>query len=117
MNHKEKQLEYAHQYQTMSAKEWWKVVFSDKKKFNLDSPGSFQEFWLIKKFPEENYSTGIGGGRSLMIWGWGDSHLQENLDYNLSGVDKKAADYVKMLNGLSLAQEGCHLCGEGWIFQ
>ena len=25
---------------------------------------------------------------------------------------QKAAVYVKMLNDLSLAQEGCHLCGE-----
>ena len=24
---------------------------------------------------------------------------------------------MKMLNDLSLAQEGCHLCGEEWIFQ
>ena len=45
------------------------------------------------------------------------SHLQENLNYNLSLVDKKAADYVKMLNDLSLAQEGRRLCGKEWIFQ
>ena len=30
---------------------------------------------------------------------------------------QKAADYMKMLNDLSLAQEGRRLCGEGWIFQ
>ena len=30
---------------------------------------------------------------------------------------QKAADYVKKLNDLSLAQEGCLLCGEEWIFQ
>ena len=30
---------------------------------------------------------------------------------------QKAADYVKMLNDLSLAQEGRGLCGEEWIFQ
>ena len=28
--------------QTMSAKEWRKVVFSNKKKFNLDRPDDFQ---------------------------------------------------------------------------
>ena len=29
---------------------------------------------------------------------------------------QKAADYVKMLNDLTLAQEGRRLCGEEWIF-
>ena len=30
---------------------------------------------------------------------------------------QKAEDYEKMLNNLSLAQEGYRLCVEGWIFQ
>ena len=41
MKHKEKWLEYAYQYQTMSAKDWRKVVLFDKKKFNLDSRDGF----------------------------------------------------------------------------
>ena len=44
VKHKEKQLEYARQYQTMNAKEWRKVVFSDEKKFNIDSPDGFQQY-------------------------------------------------------------------------
>ena len=43
MKHKEKQLEYTRQYQTMSAKEWRKVVFLNEKKFNLDGPDDFQQ--------------------------------------------------------------------------
>ena len=48
MKYKEKRLEYAQQYQTMSAKEWRKVVFSDEEKFNLDGPDGFQMYWLAK---------------------------------------------------------------------
>ena len=42
--HKEKRQEHAHQYQTMSAQEWRKVVFSDEKKFNLDCPDVFRKY-------------------------------------------------------------------------
>ena len=38
MKHKEKRLKYVCQHQTMSAKEWRKVVFSDEKKFYFDGP-------------------------------------------------------------------------------
>ena len=50
MVHKEKRLEYARQYQTMSAKKRRKVVLLDVKKFNLDSPDGFQMFWHEKNF-------------------------------------------------------------------
>ena len=90
MKHKEKWLVYAHQYQTMSAKEWWKAVFLDKKKFNLDGPDSFQKYLHAEIFPEENYSTrNIWGGSFMMKSEGGASHLQENLNYNLSVVNKK----------------------------
>ena len=90
MKHKEKRLEYARQYQTMSVKEWRKVVFSVEMEFDLDGSDGFQKYWHAKYFPEENYSTRHSGGGSLMIGCWGGfSHLQENLNYNLSVIDKK----------------------------
>ena len=49
MKHKEKRLEYARQNQTMSGKDWRKVVFSNEKKFNLDGSDGFQKYWDAKK--------------------------------------------------------------------
>ena len=69
MKHKERCLKYAHRYQTMSAEEWRKVVFSDVKKFNLDGPDGFQKYWQAKHFPEENHLTSHWEGGSLMISG------------------------------------------------
>ena len=90
------------------------MLKNGEKKFNLDDPDGFQKYWHAKKkkkkIPEENYSTRHREGGFLMIWG--PSHLQENLNYSFSVVDKIAADYVKMLTDLSLAQEGSHLCEE-----
>ena len=44
---KEKRLEYARQYQTMSAKEWQKVIFLDEKQFN-DLVGGFSSSGKFK---------------------------------------------------------------------
>ena len=49
MTHKQKRLEYAYQYQIMSAKELRKVVFSDEKKFILDGSDCFRKYLDAKK--------------------------------------------------------------------
>ena len=41
MKPKENRLQDARQYQTMSAKVWRKVIFSDEKEFNLDGSDGF----------------------------------------------------------------------------
>ena len=92
------------------------MVFSDEKNFNLDGPDGFQKYWHAKKFPAENYSTRHCGGGSLMICGEGFSSSGKLKLQFVSGR-QKAADYVKMLNDLFLAQEDRRLCGEEWIFQ
>ena len=68
MKYKEKRLEYARQYQTMSAQERQKVIFSDEKEVNLDGPDGFQNYWHAKKFPEENYSTRHSRTGSFIIF-------------------------------------------------
>ena len=65
-----------------------KSFFSDEKKFNLDGLDGLQKYCNAKKFPEEKYSKRHSGEGSFMIW-VGPSHLQKNLNDNLSVVDEK----------------------------
>ena len=114
MKHKEKRLEYARQHQTKSAKEWRKVVFSDEKKFDLDDP--FRSTSTQKIFQKRITQQGIVA--EDLLWSGGGGLLSSG-KFKLWFVSgrQKAVDYVKMLNDLSLAQEGRRLCGEEWIVQ
>ena len=112
MKHKKKRLEYARQYQTISAKEWWIVVFSDGKKFNLDDSDGLQKYWHAQYFPEENFST-----RNRISYDLVAFLSSRKLKLQFVSGRQKTAGNVKMQNDLSQAQEGCHLCREEWIFQ
>ena len=76
MKHKEKRLEYTHQYQTMSAKEWWKVVFLGEKKFNLDRPDVLSEVLAGKKISRRELLNKAQWRRISYDWGEEPSHLQ-----------------------------------------
>ena len=65
MKHKEKRLEYSRHYQTMSAKEWRKVVFPDEKKFNFDGPDGFQKYWYQKNSRRELLNKTLWGRITL----------------------------------------------------
>ena len=65
----------------------WKKEISIQKKFNFDGPDGRISYDLREAFSSSGKLQFLSGQR-------------------------KAADYVKMLNDLSLAQEGRRLCGE-----
>ena len=90
MKHKEKRVKYPRQYQTMSAKEWRKVDFSDEKKFNLDGSDGFSEVLSRKIFSKRELITQQGIIEEDLFWsGGGGVLIFRKTDYNLSAVDKK----------------------------
>ncbi|POM63542.1 transposable element Tc3 Transposase [Phytophthora palmivora] len=67
--HKEARLMWAREKVTWDAEKWSKVVFSDKKKFNLDGRDGFQYYWHDLRHEPQIYSRRQNGGGSVMVWG------------------------------------------------
>ena len=64
--HKLARLEFARKHQTWD-NEWKNVMFSDKKKFNLDGPDGYKYFWADKNMPESMYSRRQNAGGGVMV--------------------------------------------------
>ncbi|GMG17177.1 unnamed protein product [Phytophthora fragariaefolia] len=47
---------------------WRRVIFSDKKKFNLDGPDGYQYYWHDVRTDTELCSKRVSGGGSVMVW-------------------------------------------------
>ena len=93
------------------------VLKNDKKLFPWTKKKLIYRVQMAfrKYYPEENYSTRHSKRGSLRTWGAFSSSGKLELQFVIG--QQKAADYVKMLNELSLAQEWRRLCGKEWIFQ
>lgn len=48
--------------------EWYRTIFSDEKKFNLDGPDGFSYYWHDLRKAKRIFSKRNYGGGSLMIW-------------------------------------------------
>ena len=95
-------------------KEWYKIVFSDEKKFNLDGADGYQYYYHdIRK--EKQYSTKRqGGGGSIMTWG----AVGYKGTFDLVTIDStlKAVDYIELLSN-NLLDQAKKKSGYVFIFQ
>ncbi|OWZ20903.1 Transposase [Phytophthora megakarya] len=68
--HKAARLEFAERLSTAALKEvvWTLIIFSDEKKFNLDGPDGFKNYWRdLRSLPRRCMRRQNGGG-SLIVW-------------------------------------------------
>lgn len=111
--HKINRLEFA-EYCLKNKIDWFQVVFSDEKKFNLDGPDGFQYYWHdIRSEPKYLSKRKFGGG-SLMVWAAFGSRGKSELVVISNRMD--SPDYIEVLKN-HLLPCGKNIGGKNWIFQ
>ncbi|KAJ0395854.1 hypothetical protein ATCC90586_007808 [Pythium insidiosum] len=68
MKHKEARLAWARQH-LFAGEMWSSTIFSDEKKFNLDGPDGYKEYWRDLRREPRQYIQRQNGGGSVMVWG------------------------------------------------
>jgi hypothetical protein len=48
---------------------WQYTVFSDEKKFDLDGPDGYKNYWRDLRQPAQSFVRRQNGGGSVMVWG------------------------------------------------
>lgn len=67
-HHKTARLKFALKRATKNGY-WKRVLFSVKKKFNLDGPDGYRCYWQDLRREPEVHSKRVSGGGSVMVWG------------------------------------------------
>ncbi|CAI2346720.1 unnamed protein product [Caenorhabditis sp. 36 PRJEB53466] len=65
-HHKTRRLDFA---RSNMATDWKTLIFSDKKKFNLDGPDGYKHYWHDLRKDRLRFSKRNYGGGSVMCWG------------------------------------------------
>lgn len=76
--------------------EWFRLIFSDEKKFNLDGPDGYAYYWHDLRKDKRIFSQRKFGGGSLIVW-IGFTYDHKSQLYVFDG-DIDAASYQNMLN-------------------
>lgn len=104
--HKKDRINYATSGLQLGDK-WQTVIFSDEKKFNLDGPDGFHQYWRdLRRESRRIWSRNFGGG-SVMIWAAISFNGKSDIAF-LSGR-QKSEDYQSTLeNFLVPFGDRCH---------
>lgn len=90
------------------------IIFSDEKKFNLDGPDGFRDYWRdLRKDPLCFSKRNFGGG-SLMVWGAFSSSGTLNLAFPSTRMN--SLEYQQVLSNCLLPYFDAHR-EKNFIFQ
>ena len=111
--HKEKRLQFAKSHMSWT-KEWFDVIFSDEKKFNLDGPDGFSMYWHdLKDNNPPRMSRNFGGG-SVMLWGAFSHYGKLNLCFISSKMNSEY--YISMLESVLIPYLEDVVSGGNFLF-
>ena len=101
--HKQACLHFARRY--MVSRDFWQTaVFSDEKKFNLDGPDGFHQYWHDLRKQPHILSKRIQGGCLVMVWAAFNCSWQSEVVFISGRMDSTAYQNILQTNLLSLAQ-------------
>lgn len=111
--HKEARLRWAENHQTWED-QWLHVLFSDEKRFNLDGPNGWDNYWHdLRKEPLWVSKRQYGGG-SVMVWAAFGFNGFTDIIFVDGNLD--SSKYQNLL-GIHLLPNGPIIGGDKWIFQ
>lgn len=111
--HKTARINFAEKYKFFN-EEWYHIIFSDEKKFNMDGPDGCQKYWRDLREPRQNrYSRNFQGG-SLMTWAGFGYKGKTPICFISHKMDAKL--YVDLLDNV-LINFSDDIYGETWTFQ
>ena len=93
---------------------WSKVIFSDKKKFNLDGPDGFKYYWSDLRKEVKIHSRRNFGGGSVMVWAAISADRKSELCFLEGKVN--STQYVLTLNDYLLPYAH-RIYGTDFVFQ
>ena len=112
--HKVKRIKFAWHFLSNPSL-WNTVIYSDKKKFNLDSPDSAHFYWHNLRKDKQMFATCQQGGKSVMVWAAFCAKGKSNLCYKTGKLNSLV--YLQILHDYLLKFKSDHFGAAGTFQQ
>jgi transposase len=112
--HRDKRVKWVTEFVDFGAKNWYRTIFSDEKKWNLDGPDGLKCYWYDTRKEKKQFFSRQNGGGSVMVWGgfWANG----TTDICFTTGSQCARDYVYTLSEYLLPSAHLHF-GTDFYFQ